>query len=93
MAINEFKTKENKTNLPRIKLNHNIYLKVFAKTTPGASPGFTNVKRRALVAGHPVNKNLGMPDEMVMDGKGTLRALYLSQSHCRIQNIMVVGFY
>ena len=44
---------------------------VFPKTTPGASSGFANVKRRALVAGHPVNKNLGMPDEMVMDGKET----------------------
>lgn len=44
---------------------------MFPKTTPGASSGFANVKRRALVAGHPVNKNLGMPDEMVMDGKET----------------------
>lgn len=48
---------------------------MFPKTTPGASSGFASyVKRRALVEGHPVNKNLGMPDEMVMDGKGTLRA-------------------
>ena len=60
LAINEFKTKENKTYLPRIKLNHNIYLKVFAKTTPGASSGFTNVKRRALVAGHPAKKECQM---------------------------------
>ena len=88
LPINEFKTKENKTYLPRIKFNHKIYLKAFAKTTPGASPRFTNVKRRVLVPGHPVNKNLGMPDEMVMDGKGTLRASYLSQSDCRIRNIM-----
>ena len=88
LAINEFKIKENKTYLPRIKFNHKIYLKAFAKTTPGASPRFTNVKRRVLVPGHPVNKNLGMPDEMVMDGKGTLRASYLSQSDCRIRNIM-----
>ena len=66
---------------------------MFPKTTPGASSGFANLKRRALVAGHPVNKNLGMSDEMVIDGKGTLRASYLSQSDCRIWNIMVVEFY
>ena len=60
------------------------------KTTPGASSGFASyVKRRAFVEGHPVNKNLGMPDEMVIDGKGTLRASYLSQSDCRIWNIML----
>ena len=41
------------------------------------------------MAGHPVNKNLGMPDEMVIDGKGTLTVSYLSQSDCRIRNIML----
>lgn len=66
---------------------------MFPKTTPGASSGFANLKRRALVAGHPVNKNLGKPDEKVMDGKGTLRASYLSQSDCRIRNIMVVRLH
>ena len=89
LAINEFKTKENKTYLPRIKFNQKIYLKAFAKTTPGASPGFTNVKRRVLVAGHPVNKNLGMPDEMVMDGKGTAN----QTAEFKIVCYTVDGFY
>ena len=64
---------------------------MFPETTPGVSSGFDNLKRRVLKAGHPANKNLGMPDEMVMDGKGTLRASYLSQSDCRIRSIMLHG--
>ena len=63
---------------------------MFPKTTPGASSGFANyVKRRALVAGHPVNKNLGMPDEMVMDGKGTAN----QTAEFKIVCYTVDGFY
>ena len=49
---------------------------VFAKTTPKASSGFSNVKR-ALTAGYAVNKILRLAREMVTDGKETLRTSYL----------------
>ena len=44
------------------------------------------------MARYLVNKNLGMPKEMVMDGKESLKDSYLSQSDCRICD-MLVGFY
>ena len=41
------------------------------------------------MAGHPVNKNLGMPDEMVMDGKGTAN----QTAEFKIVCYTVDGFY
>ena len=62
---------------------------MFPKTTPGASSGFVNVKRIALVARHPVNKNLRMPAQMVKDGKGTAN----QTEELEILRYTVVGFY
>ena len=53
---------------------------VFAKTTPEASSGFTNVKKRASMAGYAVHKIFGLAGEMVTDSKGAFRASFLGMA-------------
>ena len=51
---------------------------VFAKTTPEAPPGFTNVKNgRASVTGYAVHKITGLAGEMATDRKRVVRGSYL----------------
>ena len=51
---------------------------MFAKTTPEAPPGFTNVKNgRASVTGYAVRKITGLAGEMATDRKRVVRASYL----------------
>ena len=52
---------------------------MFAKTTPEALPGFTNVKNgRASVTGYALYKITGLAGEMATDRKSGVRASYLS---------------
>ena len=54
---------------------------VFAKTTPEAPPGFTNVKNgRASVTGYAVHKITGLAGEMATDRKRVVRAGRISVS-------------
>ena len=51
---------------------------MFAKTTPEAASGFTNImNRRASVTGYVVHKVTGLAGEMVTDGKIAFRTSYL----------------
>ena len=51
----------------------------FAKTTPEASSGFTNVKKRTSTAGNTVHNMLGLAGEIVTDSKRAFRASYLRE--------------
>ena len=50
---------------------------MFSKSTSEASPSFTNVKMGTSAAGYTVHEIFWHAGEMIMDGKGVLRASYL----------------
>ena len=52
---------------------------VFAKTTPEALSGFTNVKKRTSTAVYSVRKMLGLAGAIVTDSKRAFRASYLGE--------------
>jgi len=59
---------------------HSTLLSYFpAKTTPEASSGFINVKKRAFTTGYAVRKILELAGEMVRNIKGALRASNLDE--------------